>query len=93
MKGLLVDFQIWDTEPVIHVYKDNQSCIALQSRWEHKRLKHVDVKYNFARDCYMNKSIDVQYVPTTHQIAILTKGLSYEKFNCIRSMIKMVTGY
>jgi hypothetical protein len=57
-------------------------------------LKHVDVKYNFVRDCYMNKGIDVQYVPTTHQIAdILTKGLSYEKFNCVCSMIKMVTGY
>ncbi|PNF15497.1 hypothetical protein B7P43_G17001 [Cryptotermes secundus] len=92
MKGLLVDFQICDIEPVI--YEDNQSCIALLSRWEHKRLKHVDVKYNFVRDCYMNKSIDVQYVPTTHQIAdILTKGLSYEKFNCFRSMSKMVTGY
>jgi hypothetical protein len=42
----------------------------------------------------MNKSINVKYVPTTHQIAdILTKGLSYEKFNCVHSMIKMVTGY
>jgi hypothetical protein len=30
----------------------------------------------------------------THQIAdILTKGLSYEKFNRFCSMIKMVTGY
>jgi hypothetical protein len=41
----------------------------------------------------MNKSTDV-HVPMTHQIAdILIKGLSYEKFNCVRSMIKMVTGY
>jgi hypothetical protein len=58
-------------------------------------LKHVDVKYNFVRNCYMSKkSIDVQYVPTTHQIAdILTKGLSYENFNRFRSVIKMVTGY
>lgn len=65
-----------------------QSCVALLSHWEHKRLKHVDVKYNFVRECYMNKSIDVQYVPMTHQIAdILTKGLSYEKFNCFRAMI------
>jgi hypothetical protein len=74
------------------VILNQQSCIALLSRWEHKRLKHVDVKHNFVRDCYMSKSTDVQYVPTTHQIAdILTKGLSYEKFNRIRSMNKMVT--
>jgi hypothetical protein len=47
MKGLLGDFQICDIKPVI--YEDNQSCIALLSHWEHKRLKHVDVKYNFVR--------------------------------------------
>jgi hypothetical protein len=42
----------------------------------------------------MNKSTDVRYVPTTHQIAdILTKGLSYERFNCFHSMIKMVADY
>jgi hypothetical protein len=49
MKGLLDDFQICDIEPVI--YEDNQSCNVLLSRWEHKRLKHVDVKYNFVQDC------------------------------------------
>jgi hypothetical protein len=34
----------------------------------------------------MNKSTDVRYAPTSYQIAdILTKGLSYGKFNCIPS--------
>jgi hypothetical protein len=91
MKGLLVDFQICVIEPVI--YEDNQSCIALPSCWEHNRMKQVGVKCNFVRDCYMNKSIDVRYVPMSFQIAdILTRGLSYQKFSYIRSIIKMVTG-
>jgi hypothetical protein len=30
--------------------EDNQSCIHLLDKWEHRCLKHVDVKYNFVRE-------------------------------------------
>lgn len=43
------------TDMVPKIYEDNQSCIHLLARWEHKRLKHVDVKYNFVRDLYEKK--------------------------------------
>lgn len=32
------------------IYEDNQSCIKLTQKWDHKRLRHINVKYNFIRE-------------------------------------------
>ena len=65
----------------LKLYEDNQSCIASLTEWEHKRLKHVDIKYNFGKDLYKNGEIDVEYIDTENQTAdILTKALSKNKF-------------
>lgn len=58
LKHLLNAFGI-KSEP-LKLYEDNQSCIASLNKWEHKRLKHVDIKYNFVRDLYKIKEIDVK---------------------------------
>lgn len=64
------------------IYEDNQSCIELTRKWEHKRLKHVDVKYNFIRDLVENKTISVKYINSNNQTAdILTKNLKYPLFS------------
>jgi len=64
LKGLLEDFNISDSNLVLVHEIHNQSVIHLLTRWEYRRLKHVDVKYNFVRDMYQSKEIDVQYIST-----------------------------
>ncbi|XP_025834232.1 uncharacterized protein LOC108744101 [Agrilus planipennis] len=45
------------TKPVT-IYEDKQACIHLIKRWDHRRLKHVDVKYNFTRDLHAKGEIE-----------------------------------
>lgn len=74
----------------IEVYEDNQSCIHLLKGWEHRRLKHIDIKYNFIRNLYAEKKI-VRYIETAEQTAdILTKGLPKEKFSKHRAQLGML---
>lgn len=64
------------------IHEDNQSCIKLTERWEHKRLTHVDVKYNFVKVLVNSNEITVNYINTNEQVAdILTKQRCGEKFN------------
>lgn len=51
LKNMLNDFGV-DCSAPITIFEDNQSCIHLLSKWEHRRLKHIDVKYNFVRDLF-----------------------------------------
>lgn len=43
----------------ITIFEDNQTCISLLDKWEHKRLKHMDVKYNFLKGLYESNFIVV----------------------------------
>lgn len=73
--NMLTDFGYPKTN--FTVYEDNQSCIKLTKRFEHKRLKHVDVKYNFIKDLVNDKILILNYVCTSDQVAdVLTKNLS-----------------
>ncbi|KAI5728895.1 hypothetical protein M8J77_025006 [Diaphorina citri] len=65
----------------IKIYEDNQSTIHCLKKWEDKRLRHVDTKYNLVKDMYRKGIIDVIYIPTNYQKAdVLTKPLSGHKF-------------
>ncbi|KAK3907118.1 Copia protein [Frankliniella fusca] len=89
LKQLLKDLGVSVTEP-IPVFEDNQPCIHALESWETKRLKHVDVKYNFVKDLHRSKVINVKYIPTGEQKAdIFTKGLPVELFNKHRINIGM----
>jgi len=55
-KKLLCDLRI-NCEKPITVFEDNQSCIHLLSKWEHRRLKHIDVKYNFVKELCNSKEV------------------------------------
>ncbi|KAF2902636.1 hypothetical protein ILUMI_03551 [Ignelater luminosus] len=84
LKKLLEDFGISLSIP-LKVFEDNQSCIHLLHKWEHRRLKHVDVKYNFVRDLTGKGIVDLKYICTSEQVAdILTKPLSSEQFLKLR---------
>lgn len=39
---------------IFSIFEDNQSCINLTSRFEYKRLKYVDVKFNFVGKTFIS---------------------------------------
>ena len=72
------------------MFEDNQYCIKLLSKYEHKRLKHVDIKFNFIKDLVEERIMVVKYVPTDNQLAdIMTKGLPGENFVKLRNQLGM----
>lgn len=87
LKNLMNDLDVTGDSLVI-VYEDNQTCIHSLKKWEHKRLKHVDIKYNFVKDLVTNKQIDVKYIRTDEQTAdIMTKSLTGDKFVILRDKL------
>ena len=71
---------------------DNQSAIKLTRNPEfHRRSKHIDVRYHFICEKLRNNEIDTKYVSTHDQCAdILTKPLSYDKFNVLRTKLNVI---
>ena len=76
-KDLGVSFK---NPPLLH--EDNLSCIHSLSRVEHKKLKHIDVKFHFLKDLYNKRFFTICHVASVDQLAdILTKGLPFETFD------------
>ena len=47
---------------------------------QHKRTKHIDIKYHYIHDCVQKGLIDLIYLPTEEIVAdILTKSLPRDK--------------
>ena len=91
LKSLLACFDIYIDINNSVIFEDNQSCIHLLHKWEHKRLKHVDIKYNFVKDFVNKKVFKVQYIPTCEQIAdMFKKSLPLEKFVTLRKNLGML---
>lgn len=72
---------------------DNQSAIKLIRNPEfHQRTKHIDIRYHYIRECYMNKCFSPEYVETNLQKAdIFTKPLSADKFEKMKEMIGCIS--
>lgn len=89
MEKLLRDFKI--KVNYIKVYEDNQVCIALVNTPENnKRIKHIDIKFNYICEYIRNGEIKIEYVNTLNQKAdVLTKGLTKQPFQSIRSKINI----
>ena len=87
LRTMLTEMKIECSTPIV-IYEDNQSCIHLLKKWEHRRLKHIDIKYNFIRDLYNNQELDVKFIPTSEQKAdILTEGLAAVQFQKLCSSL------
>lgn len=73
------------------LFLDNQSAIKLIKNPQfHKRSKHIDVKYHFAREKYQEKVFDLQYINSKQQLAdILTKPLMKEQFTYLRDLLNV----
>ena len=73
------------------IFEENIPCIRIaEEPREHKRTKHIDVKYMFIRELVKQKKINLKYVPTDSQLAdILTKPLPKQKFQEMLNYLKM----
>ena len=89
LKNLLNAFKVKIDRP-LKIYEDNQSCIACLTKWEHKRLKHIDNKYFFVKNLCIDRKLNVKYIPTEEQIVdTLTKALPKDKFVKLRTELGM----
>ena len=59
------------------IYDDNQGCIAMSKNpIQHKRTKHIDIRYHFVREAVAREEIRLCYVPTEDQVGdLLTKAV------------------
>lgn len=79
----------------IRIFEDNQGCIALvKNPKNNRRVKHIDLKFNYIRENLESKVISIEYIDTKEQQAdILTKGIytiHFSQFSKIREDIGLV---
>lgn len=76
LRKLLQELRVNCDEATV-LFEDNQSCIRIaEEPKDHKRMKHINVKYNFIRETITNGEMKLQYLPTEDQLAdIMTKAL------------------
>ena len=88
---LLAEFRLGEAERVV-LKVDNKSVISLDKNLIfHERSKHIELKYHYIRDCVEMKKIELEFVPTEHQVAnVLTKPLGRVCLAELRSSIGMV---
>lgn len=81
IKKLLAELKIPFTEP-IPLFEDNTSCIKIaEEPREYKRMKHLDIKYDFIRDMVSKGKYELFYISTDEQVAdIMTKALGRNLF-------------
>lgn len=88
--GVLRELNVELIEPIT-MYEDNQACIHIaEEPREHRRMKHIDVKFNHIRELIVQQQIKVKYMPTKEQLAdIMTKGVVAILFNYLRAKLGM----
>lgn len=73
--------ELGDIEGPVTIYNDNQGAQKLSSNpVNHRKTKHIDIRYHFIRDLVEKKEVNVKYLRTEHMVAdFLTKGLNCKK--------------
>lgn len=86
LKALAASINMNIVDPII-IYEDNNGCISIANNpTNHKRTKHVDIKYHFSREQIEKNVIKLNYIPTDQQLAdVLTKPLPAVTFQYMRS--------
>lgn len=91
LRNLLHDLGI-DCNGPVTIFEDNTSCIKIaEAPRDHRKMKHVDVKYNFIRDEIVAKTIKVEYLQSSEQTAdIMTKPLGKTAFQKHRGNLNLI---
>ena len=87
---LCVDLKIVRTSHSVLLNVDNQGAINLaKNPMYHKRSKHIDVKYHFIRSEIRTGRIELEYIPTSDNVAdIFTKPVNKAKLDKFGSFFK-----
>jgi hypothetical protein len=87
LRGLLAELGY--EQGVTWTFEDNQAAIKLSKNdVNHKKSKHIEVRYHYVRECVQNKLIHLEYLQTKEMLAdILTKPLSANRFLYLRSKL------
>ncbi|KRX44857.1 Retrovirus-related Pol polyprotein from transposon TNT 1-94, partial [Trichinella sp. T9] len=77
-------------KPILFV--DNMGAVTLSKNPEfHNRSKHIDVRFHFVREKYIEGKIDIQHIDSENQKAdILTKDLPKTRFQNLRQQLEIV---
>jgi hypothetical protein len=76
LRALLASLGFPQEDPTV-IWDDSQGCIAMSKNpIQHKRTKHIDIRYHFVREAVERKDIKLCYIPTQEQLAdLLTKAV------------------
>jgi hypothetical protein len=85
----LVSGLFGDKLEMMVVHCDNQSCIKLiENSVFHDMSKHIDMRYHYIRDLVQRKTVKLQYIATSEQVAdILIKPLTWRQFVQLRGKL------
>lgn len=88
-KNMINDLQIPGLEiDKVPFYVDNQSAIAVAKNPEHhNRMKHIENRMHFLRDCVQNGQIEIKWIPSKDNLAdFLTKALPKDQHHRLKTM-------
>lgn len=90
IQKLLMELDIECKGP-IQIFEDNQSYIKIaEGPHEHKRMKYINIKYNFLREAVTNNKVRIEYKASNEQVAdIMTKRLGRNLFFKHRSNLNL----
>jgi hypothetical protein len=79
----------------IPIHCDNTSAINVSKNPVfHSKTKHIPIKYHFLREKVTNQIVQVNYIPTTEQIAdISTKPLANTPFEYLRLNLGVIPSH
>ena len=74
------------------IHMDNESAICIVKNLVfHSKIKHIEIRHHFIRDCYDKRLIDVVKIHTDQNVAdLLTKGFDVGRFNYLVVSIGMM---
>ena len=80
LRALLTELTFMQKGPTC-INADNQSAIALsKDNVNHSRLKHINIRHHFIRECILAKTVSLKYCPTDLNSAdLFTKALAHDR--------------
>ena len=87
LNWLVEDLEVTIGTPML--YSDSMSAIQLaQNPVFHAKTKHIKVKYDFIREVFKDKWLELAKVHMVdNPVELLTKSLPFERFACLREMM------
>ncbi|PKU60505.1 putative mitochondrial protein [Dendrobium catenatum] len=88
LRRLINEFKIPTSHPTV-LLCDNISAITLANNpIFHARTKHIEIDFQFVRDCIKNQVLHIDHVYTQDQLAdVFTKSLSIPRFTQLRAKL------